>query len=196
MARHDPNADLAIFNEKVERLVSLSFFTKSKGSGAIAQFVRGSGWESVFVGPDEESIEALVLTLRLFMQNNDRISLQNMRTIYASVPDLSALSGECVAACDRLNRLLDLDSNLSIEEGRQLSYREILEIFIYGTYAHVNEGKRLVVEGIRTTPFFPLFQSCLVVAVVAIRQCLEILREINNRALAELQRVASTNAPS
>jgi hypothetical protein len=186
MKQIDARAMLALFNEKVERLASLSFFEKARGGGAIVEFRRDAGWDSVFVGPEEESIEALVLTLRLFMQNNDGLSLRNMRNLYVSLRVSAELVADFSLQCEQLNRFLDSATNLSIKEGCQLTHRDVLEIFVYGTYAHVNARYRTIFEGIRTTTFFPIFQDYLVMAVDVFRRCLLGLKAVNTRALAEL----------
>jgi len=99
--------DLRVFNEKVGELESSSFFAKASGAGYIVEFKHEQGWDALFVGPDEESIKALVLTLRLFMQNNDRLSLQKMRALYKSPPVSAGLVAEFSHLCDQLNQFLD-----------------------------------------------------------------------------------------
>jgi hypothetical protein len=179
-------AVLRLFNQKVERLFSLSFFSKAQGAGAVVEFQRESGWESIFVGPDEESIEALVLTLRMFMQDNDRISLRKMRELYQALSVSPDLGQTFSSICAELNSFLDSDTNLSIEEGRQLSHREILKVFVYGTYAHTNEDLHGIFTGIRSTAFFPIFQSHLIVEIKAFATSLRKLSAVNNKALKEL----------
>lgn len=193
MGSQTPEETLRLFNEKVERLLSLSFFAKALDSGAIVEFTRNGGWDTVFVGPDEESIEALVLTLRLFMQDNEPISLRNMRSLYAAhLPE--GLGRDFVDHCRRFNVSLDSASMLSIEEGRQLTYRDILEIFVYGTYAHTNPQRRRTFEGLRTTTFFPIFQQTLVTTIVVFGRCLRSLQKINETALSELSRLESSRS--
>lgn len=190
MGSQAPAETLRLFNEKVDRLLSLSFFAKAMDSGAIVEFTRNTGWDSVFVGPDEESIEALVLTLRLFMQDNEPISLRNMRSLYdAHLP--SALGVDFGDHCKRFNLSLDSASMLSIEEGRQLTHRDILEIFAYGAYAHTNPQRRRTFEGLRTTAFFPLFQQTLVATMVVFGRCLRSLQRTNDTALSELSGLES-----
>jgi hypothetical protein len=179
------SAALRLFNQKVERLLSLSFF-KARGVGAVVEFQRDSGWESIFVGPDEESIEALILTLRMFMQDNERISLRRMRALYRALAVSPDLERAFASTCAELNSFLDSDTNLSIEEGRQLSHREILDIFVYGSYAHMNEGLHNTLTSIRDTAFFPLFQTYLIVAINAFVTCLRKLSAVNGQALKEL----------
>ena len=186
-----PEETLRLFNEKVDRLLSLSFFAKASDSRAIVEFTRNAGWDSVFVGPDEESIEALVLTLRLFMQDNEPLSLRNMRSLYAArLP--KGLGLDFVDHCTRFNVSLDSDSMLSIEDGRQLTHRDILEIFVYGAYAHTNPQRRRTFEGLRTTAFFPVFQQTLVAIIVVFGRCLRSLQKINETALSELSGLESS----
>ena len=65
---------------------------------------------------------------------------------------------------------------------------------LYGAYAHVSPRYRQTFEDIRTTPFFPLFQSSLadaivaIVAIVAFGRGVSALRQTNQRAIAELGR--------
>ena len=75
---------LELFNEKVDVLKNsryLQELLKDPGS-AIVEWQREKGWDSVFVGPQEESVCALILTLRFFMQNNESISVHNMAQLY------------------------------------------------------------------------------------------------------------------
>lgn len=179
---------LELFDEKAGELLSSRFFEDVSGGGAIVEFSRDSGWDAIHVGPDEESARALVLTLRLFMQDNDRLSLRNMAALYRRLP----LSVELVEGFERrrfdLNAFLDSETHLAIEEHRRLTRREILNIFVYGAYAHVDPSHRRTYEDLRTTPFFPLFQQTLVDSVVAFARCISAPREINLRAVRELER--------
>jgi hypothetical protein len=179
---------LKLFNEKAERLLSLSYWNKSLGAGAVVEWKRGEGWDSVFVGADEESLEALLLTARLFMQNNERISLGNVRRLYQTIPVDMALQDSVRAHCDELNAFLDSDSNLVIEEHRQLTHRDILEIFLYGGYAHTNAAKRRIFDGIRSTAFFPVFQADVVTALVRLARAIRSIQAINGEAISQLPR--------
>ncbi len=174
------------FNEKADQLLASEFFNQVKGGGAIVEFNRESGWDGIHVGPDDESTRALVLTLRLFMQDNDQISLAKIATLYSSLPVSARVKQEFDAHRSHLNALLDSASHLAITEEGPLTYREILSIFVYGEYAHVNARYRQTYEDLRTTSFFPLFQNCLVDAVVAYARCIGAMQRTNLRAVAEL----------
>ena len=177
---------LELFNEKADQLLSSEFFKQASGGGSIVEFNRESGWDAIHVGPDDESTRALVLTLRLFMQDNDRISLRHMAALYGSLPVSAPVKQEFDAHRSQLNALLDSPSHLAISDDGALTYREILSIFVYGEYAHVNRRYRPTYEDLRTTAFFPLFQNCLVDAIVAFARSISAIRKTNRRALAEL----------
>ena len=99
---------------------------------------------------------------------------------------------EFVDHCRRFNMSLDSPSMLSIEDGRQLTHRDILEVFVYGAYAHTNPQRRRTFENLRTTAFFPIFQQTLVGTIVVFGRCLRSLKKINETALSELSRLESS----
>ena len=176
---------LELFNEKADQLLSSEFFKQASGGGSIVEFNRESGWDSIHVGPDDESTRALVLTLRLFMQDRDGISVRKMASLYGSLPVSAVVKQEFAAHRSQLNAFLDSESHLAIAEERLLSYRDILLIFVY-EYAHVDARYRQTFEDLRTTPFFPLFQKCLVDAVIAYARFIGAMQQTNRRAVAEL----------
>lgn len=181
---------LRLFNEKADELLSSRFFQHVTGGGAIVEWSKDQGWDSLFVGPDDESMRALVLTLRLFMQDRDPISLRNMTTLYDSLPLSADVTGRFAGCRSELNAFLDAPSQLSIAEGRPLTNREILHIFVYGAYAHVADFPRQTYEGIRATAFFPLFQNSLVDVIIAFSRCIAALRHINQSAVDELRQAS------
>lgn len=179
------------FNEKTDELLGSDFWSNSHNTGALVEYNQSSGWDSLFVGPDEKSIKELVLTLRMFTQKNEPISLRNMCSLYENSIS-GELSSQFFEHCSCLKAFLDSPSNLSIEDGKQLTYCDILDIFLYGEYAHMNPKKRQIFEGIRTTTFFPIFQTCFVRAIAAIGGCLRELKKINEEVLIKLSRGQST----
>lgn len=90
--------------------------------------------------PDREPLEALVLNLRQFMQNNDPCSFGNL----AEWKD-STLSKDWVNDFGKirqwLNGLLDSPSTC-VENGKTLSRRDVLDCMIYGELAHSTSAHR------------------------------------------------------
>lgn len=57
--------------------------------------------------PDQTAIDAFVLTLRHFYQDNERVSLRNMAKVYETIPVSSELKNEFNFVRNRLNDFLD-----------------------------------------------------------------------------------------
>ena len=182
---------LDLFCEKVDELAAGDLFRRGEQIGAVVEFRLDKGWDGVFVGPREAAIREAVLTLRLFMQDNDAISLRHIRATLTLLPTQPQLAERFSAQCEALNRYLDSETHLAVEDARQLSHRDILHTFVYGTYAHLNPTHRATFEGIRTTPFFPMFQVYLTDVLLNFRRCLLVLREVAGEAARQLRAAES-----
>jgi hypothetical protein len=95
---------------------------------------------------DEEEIDAFLLTLRLFSQDNDSISLRNMAAIYAADWMPSEAKERFDEARAAVNAFLDDESVISLEDGRPLRTSEIVDVVVYGGLAHTNPSKAAVLE--------------------------------------------------
>lgn len=85
MASQNQIRVLERFNEKVDKLERLRFLEEAARGGAIVEWRRAVGWDAVHVGPKEESLDAVVLTLRFFLQNNEPTSLFKMASLYTTL---------------------------------------------------------------------------------------------------------------
>jgi hypothetical protein len=113
-----------------------------------------------------------------------------MRRLYREAPISTALANQFDEACAELNGFLDSETNLAIEEGRRLTYRDIFYVFVYGSLAHTNSPqKREVFTALRDGAWFPLFQAHFADCLRAFEVTLTSLRRINTEALGELRGV-------
>lgn len=186
MATREQLRVLERFNEKVEKLDRLRFLHDPAQVGAIVEWRKGVGWDRVHVGPEEESIDAAVLSLRFFLQNNEPTSLCNMAVLYPVLGVSAALVTDFRQLRQELNQYLDSPSNLAISDDRQMTYREILELFLWGSLSHANSHHEATFRAVSQTPFFPLFQADFVATVRNFIRALGLMRDVNKRALAEL----------
>ena len=179
---------LELFNEKVDLIKSFSFSAQVTQNqiGAILDFDRTRGWESIYFGPDEESIHALVNTIRLFIQNNDDMSLSNMDDFYSRLPVSAKLKAEFSEERRKINEALDRESNWSIEESKNLTFRDILEYFIYRNYSHTNDPQNIF-RDLRQTDFFPAIKAEFITVLKAFIKYLNVAKDINSKAIAELK---------
>ena len=89
---------------------------------------------------DAEEIEAYALTYRLFLQDNDSISLRRMSKLYASVAAVTSLLPRIEAVRSHLNAYLDSKSPI-IWEKDHFTNRRIQDVFLYGGLAHTHAKK-------------------------------------------------------
>jgi hypothetical protein len=149
---------LRLFNSKVQLLLdrSLLNYLTTNPSNANIKWDRSTGWESSFSGPGDESIEASVLTIRQFIQNNDPISIGNVMAAYEASGVGESIVAEFATHRRYLNEYLDRETGLSIEEGKQLTNREILWTFVYGGLGHSSEPYYSRHRDLIKTPFAPI----------------------------------------
>ena len=180
------------FNEKVNRLNQRGFAEESKGGGSILEWRKGLGWDNIHIGPSEKTIEATILTLRFFMQNNESTSLTNMAKLYRDLNIDPRLSTQFCEIRDQVNSYLDAPSDLSISEVAPMTHRQILDLFINGDLAHANDATTEAnYRSIHQTAFFPLFQDDFAKTVQLIMLALNEMKQINLIALCQL-RVSET----
>jgi len=140
---------LWLFNEKADKLANLSFTRKVLESDLVVRLWRdsGGGWRVERLGPDEESIDAFVLTIRFFVQDNEASSFARLAKAYEELPVNIALRDAFRRARQSLNEFLDSLSTFggdapSLPPGRNtLTFREIFDVFMWGGLAHANADK-------------------------------------------------------
>jgi hypothetical protein len=179
MARIEPTVALEMFVEKANELDRSRFFRGESQIGALITFDRLQGWDGVYVGPDDDNLKAVVLTLRMFIQDNEAISLRNMRRMLAGTTVRPELVAQFDAQCKVLNDYLDSETNLAISEAGPLTHRDVLNMFVYGSYAHLNQGHRATLASVSQAEFFPLFQLCLADILLNCRRALLVLRDVS-----------------
>ncbi|MEX1187049.1 MAG: hypothetical protein WEA80_10710 [Gemmatimonadaceae bacterium] len=179
------NERLQLFNSKVELLSQRSFFghLTSQPTNVRLKWDRDTGWESSFAGPADESIEASVLTIRQFMQDNDPISIRNVANSYVTSGVDQSTIDEYQKVRGWLNDYLDRESNLGVAEGKQLTNREILFTFVYGGLAHSSEPYHSRYRGLMGSPFASLLKVLFVEVLGKFMSTLRMLATVNRRVI-------------
>jgi hypothetical protein len=142
---------LRLFNEKAQELRSFSFIQKAlhKDAGVEIHFdAEKTTLEAKRVGADSEARAAMCLVFRFFVQPRDRIELHQIAELYHSLP---VKDEDKHLVCDNLKVLdgfLDrkTEPELALNNNSPLTYREIIETFLYGDQAHTNADKRAIFE--------------------------------------------------
>lgn len=179
---------LQLFNEKAQRLFELSFtqIMFSRRTGVDFDYEAGKGLEVSRRGPDRESIEAISLTLRFFMQDGESCSIRNVSKIYERLPISHELKELFNQARTSLNTYLDTHSLMKIVINLEsLTNRDILNTFMYGGLAHSSHKERF--DAWMSSPIAPLFinEYCAIVAEMV--RIINYIVAFNKRVIEELE---------
>lgn len=177
---------LQLFNEKADKLESLSFTKELYNSGTTISYNQGQSLQVERYGPDDESIDAFVLTIRFFVQKNETISIQNIEGLYSGLPICASLTAKLIDARTKTNAALDQITPISLN-GVDLSSKYIFDIFLYGGLAHANKKKRIVFDSWKqNSMLFPLLESEFIRAIGIHLNMIFFARAINEEALNQL----------
>jgi hypothetical protein len=152
---------LRLFNRKAEELSRLSFPGKAfhEKAGTSVR-VEGSNVHIEKIGADRESTAAFALTFRLFLQPRDGIEIHQMETLYRDLPIPDEDKYWVTENLNELDAYLDGRDVVTIAvDGVPVTNRMILETFLYGDLAHVNDEKRAIYEKWRAGPASLLLES-------------------------------------
>ncbi|MDF1617303.1 hypothetical protein [Petrocella sp. FN5] len=141
MNQHDIET-LQIFNEKADKIFTSSFVEDFKNNG-IKMNIKidgGIGHIPTINIPDESFFDALILTLRFFIQDNEEISIRNLNEVYNKDNIKKELKDEFNGTRNELINFLGFNCHIN-DNGKSYSRREVFDIFIYGNYAHHTKRK-------------------------------------------------------
>lgn len=134
-----------LFIEKANLLEEKTFVKNSIANGLNLNIQFGSPRQIKHNISDREFIESVVVTVRMFYQDNDRISFRKIASLLSD----PSLSQTFIAFFNERRKELNvyLDSFGEIQgvwDGKELTNRNIFDTFVYGDIAHTNEEKRAV----------------------------------------------------
>lgn len=135
---------LALFVEKVERLKQSSLLRalQERGSTVSVKWTADdSALHVAHIAPNQDEVDAFVLTLRLFRQDNDRISIDKVGKLYDSLPVSAELKQAYQMHRSNLNQFLDGHTFIAID-GDRPTRRDVFETFLYGHLAHLEQPKQ------------------------------------------------------
>tara|TARA_B100000809_G_C14872981_1_gene436251 strand:- start:87 stop:647 length:561 start_codon:yes stop_codon:yes gene_type:complete len=176
---------LRLFNEKVTKLKSLRF-TKAILNVDFGYRISAKQGQNVIFrryGPDDESVDAFVLTYRFFIQNNEPTSFQRMEELYRNLP----LDTPWKQGAIRTHQTLDqfLDSNTPVVfRTHQINRRERHDVFLKGGLAHANKTKKDQFDEWASRPdMFLIRQAEFVKTLVGSLECVFWFHDANVAAL-------------
>jgi len=179
---------LELFVEKADLLETRSF-VKHVTEHGITLNLRMTQDEPTILNqnlPDDEALAALMVTFRMFIQDNDSISLRNL----GKLMDDPGLSGNWKAQVkdvrDQNNVHLNNFPPIAVDyEGVRPTSRELLEVFVYGDLAHTSQKKRQQFLTWKSNPFFfQVLQYSFHEIVVSLLEAIHYIAHMTRRELA------------
>ncbi len=181
---------LKLFNEKAEgirrgRFANQVFHPKH----GFTWLTPGDGsMETEWHGADEDATKALALDLRYFIwsQNRDGINLKQVLELYETLPVCEPDKRTVKDLVNSLESALDADAIIIGTE--PVTWRRLLEVFMYGGLAHANDDKRALykrwmkTESLATLMLYN-FEKIVKAMVYVICQ----VRHVNERVIKALE---------
>jgi hypothetical protein len=179
---------LQLFSSKLERLRDGRFarILKTEGFERTVSFQIGGATTVEKRGPDDDSIQAALLTVRFFIQNNEACSLKNIGDLYEKPGVPEVLRNEMRYIRKILNDYLDSDrSRIASLGATKLSPRKILYAILYGDLAHSSKDHRKIYEKLFSTPFSTsLAEVDFMKTMIIIYHAVFTVGELNKKLLA------------
>lgn len=189
MHKMDVISTLKLFNEKVDKLINSRFVKHLQENKGLKVSMKSSVGEKVGIShnlPDHDAIDAFVLTVRFFIQDNEPMSLRNMAKLYSELSISQNTKDDFNYVRDKLNSELDKKSMFNLE-GKDLTRRNVFDTFIYGGLAHAEAKKKEDFDKwMRIEPLAAFIIAEFNNVLIYFLDCIAYIRNVNLRALAEL----------
>ena len=125
-----------LFREKASKLLNSTFARKMAEPTGVDISWNEQGQVAVHRGPDQEAVDAYLLTFRFFIQGNESISFKNMGEHFREIDCEDYFFLKFEEARMALNKFLDGDTNFNVNGF--VSRRKLMQTFIYGDLGHAN----------------------------------------------------------
>jgi len=183
---------LRLFNEKAEKLLASEFvkyIREKKRLSVTISARRGEEVKTERILPDQNAIDAFVLTFRFFIQKREKSSFRHLSKTYEKLPTSQELKNKFLEARRTLNSFLD--QGISITIGNETpSRRRLLNIFIYGGLAHADPEKKKIFDEWRKIPMVYHFVEAEFCSILEkVLRVILYVSDINTKAIHELEKM-------
>jgi hypothetical protein len=179
---------LRLFNEKAQLLQKSRFVQMvfTEGSGVTVSYKQGQPLRVVKRGADHEALAAFALTFRFFLQKSDGISLEQIEGLYQSLDVPEDVRSSLTENRKALNGFLDSASELALN-GQSITFRDVLETFIYGNLSHVNRGKEEVYKVWQAGPLVLVLEGYFETVLAEVLKFILWLASMNAETIQRLE---------
>lgn len=144
MAFNSHLPELELFIEKADKLENSGFVKKIKEEFTLdirIDLSREVPLKIRSIRPNQENIDAFILTFRFFIQDNEATSIRNVQKFFDSEFVTSEEKSKFNAARKNLNSFLSESTNLIFKD-ENISNQMLMDIFIYGGLSHAKKSKK------------------------------------------------------
>jgi hypothetical protein len=189
MTNHNTCAILQTFAEKVGRLEASS----------LKRFLSAEGWKMSWDlvndrlatdgrMPEIEHLEAYILNLRFFIQNNELISLQNMDALYQSECANPEFLKQFQEVRDAMNRALDHELWFRFNDQR-MTYSMLFRGMIYTRLAHASKEKHKLFDQMTTHPLgLAMAMNEFLKCICVVHAALVFINRLNGKAFPDMSK--------
>jgi hypothetical protein len=187
MISDDARKVLETFSEKVSRLEnsSLKRFISSEGWKASWNFEANRPGDDAQM-PDVEHLEAYILNLRFFVQDNEPTSLRNMDAFYRRECKDAQLLKKFSDVREAMNDTLDRKLWFRFND-QAMTYRMLFAGMIYTQFAHAKRDRhKLFDQMVKHGSGYTLAMNEFLKCICVVHTCLVSIDRLNALAFPEL----------
>lgn len=169
--------------EKADKLANSRFVQQLKEDGNKIVFKKDI---TEIYRPDDEAIDAFILTYRFFTMDNEKTSFRSIAKNIDSMDVSQKWKDSFTSARTNLNLYLDTMYGIFVIHGieNKISNRDLVDIFLYGGLAHANQPKMVErFELLRNTPMFDLLQIIFIGVLGNVLQYIKYIAHISKLEL-------------
>jgi hypothetical protein len=186
---------LSVFNRKAEKLNGLRFMASVRENKLNYEILFSSEGPVITRNlPEGEETDAFLLTFRLFLQSNDRISVGRIAGLYNELPVAADLRAKVERIRHQMNDYLDGLGAVVFKTGR-VTRRNIVDVFLHGDLGHTDAAKGLTLrEWLRDPVIGVQMEMEFHLALGAVTQAVFWLRQCNLEAISQLRALNGEHA--
>ena len=133
---------LKLFIDKAKKLEDSSFLKSIQTDFRLDFKIEiNKPMEIKSIRPQQESIDAFILTFRFFVQDKDNISLRKLKEIFDSTLVLESEREKFNSLRTELNYFLSEPAQVQIKADKPTN-REVMDTILYGELSHSDEEKK------------------------------------------------------
>jgi len=182
------------FTNKASKLLNTTFAKEMVGKTSVDLSWADGKQVAVHKAPNEEFVDAFVLTFRFFIQSNESISFKSMSTKFESKIVSEEIKNLFIDARLKLNNYLDTNTMFDIDG--IISKRKILDVFVYGELSHTTPVKKKTYDKWMSNEFMaPLLQHEFRIVLHDVLHIITFVSGLSKQVILNAKRTGISGVP-